>query len=196
MGNKIALSIIGSSRANGDREENDFYPTPPEAIQAIIKKENLTNQSVWEPACGDGAIAFEVLKTNPKLLFCSDIIDRGFSSETCGKEYDFLNLHHSDFDVIITNPPYILANEFVKHAKKLSKKKIIFLLKLNFLAGAKRNLEIFSDQTFPLSKVYVFKKRLSFYKNGQKMKNTGMIDFAWFVWDRERNRINPEIHWL
>ena len=56
------LSIVGSSRLNGDREKNDFYPTPKKATQAILDVINIKG-SIWEPACGDGAIS-EVLKEN------------------------------------------------------------------------------------------------------------------------------------
>ena len=38
------------------REKDDFYRTPPAATQALLRVENF-GQRIWEPACGDGAIA-------------------------------------------------------------------------------------------------------------------------------------------
>ena len=35
------LSIVGSSRNNGEREENDFYPTPSFAVQNLIDREKF-----------------------------------------------------------------------------------------------------------------------------------------------------------
>ena len=34
--NNLALSIVGSSRNNGDREKNDFYPTPKYAVEELL----------------------------------------------------------------------------------------------------------------------------------------------------------------
>ena len=31
-----ALSIVGSSRNNGEREAEDFYPTPPYAVEELF----------------------------------------------------------------------------------------------------------------------------------------------------------------
>ena len=33
-----ALSIVGSSRNNGEREKDDFYPTPAWAVEELLKR--------------------------------------------------------------------------------------------------------------------------------------------------------------
>ena len=38
------------------RIPNEFYPTPPEAVRALLSVETFDG-SIWEPACGEGAIA-------------------------------------------------------------------------------------------------------------------------------------------
>jgi hypothetical protein len=43
--------------------------------------------------------------------------------------------------------------------------------------------------------VYVFRRRLSMTRNGEKMKNGGMIAYAWFVWSRGYKGA-PKIGWL
>jgi hypothetical protein len=53
------LSIVGSSRANGEREENDFYPTPTFATEELLKREKFDG-AIWECACGDGAARLKV----------------------------------------------------------------------------------------------------------------------------------------
>ena len=45
---------------NGMRPETDFYPTPPEATRALLDVESFYD-TVWEPACGDGAISKELV---------------------------------------------------------------------------------------------------------------------------------------
>jgi len=42
------------------RIPNEFYPTPPEAVRALLSVESFKG-TIWEPACGDGGIA-DILK--------------------------------------------------------------------------------------------------------------------------------------
>jgi len=42
--------IIGR---NVDADEQDFYPTPKEATQALLDREEFEG-NIWEPACGEG----------------------------------------------------------------------------------------------------------------------------------------------
>ncbi len=180
------LSIVGSSRANGDREKDDFYPTPPYATQALLGRESFDGIN-WEPACGDGSIS-KVLIQNGLHVFSSDIIDRGY-----GVKADFFQ-RNDNVENIITNPPYKYALDFVNHAKKRSDKKIAMFLKTVFLESEKRK-EMFSDKEYPLKIIYQFSKRVSLYKDGKKMKNSGMIAYAWFVWDKEYIG-KPTIEWI
>ena len=36
------LAIVGSSRSNGDRGVDDFYPTPAYAVEKLLEKEIFT----------------------------------------------------------------------------------------------------------------------------------------------------------
>jgi hypothetical protein len=38
------------------RADHDYYPTPPEAVRALLGVEQFEG-TIWEPACGDGAIS-------------------------------------------------------------------------------------------------------------------------------------------
>ena len=92
------LSIVGSSRNNGERESDDFYPTPPYAVEELLKREVFSG-NIWECACGEGYIS-EVFKNKGFEVISTDLIDRGY-----GERLDFLQ---SDLvaDNIVTNPPY------------------------------------------------------------------------------------------
>lgn len=64
-----ALSIVGSSRNNGARETEDFYPTPSYAVERLIEKEIFTG-SISECAGGQGdrslrSLLFQVRKIEP-----------------------------------------------------------------------------------------------------------------------------------
>lgn len=181
-----AFSIVGSSRNNGARELEDFYPTPSYAVEELLKREVFSG-SIWECACGDGAIS-KVFKKKGFEVCSTDLVDRGYGGT--------LNFLHSNFiaDNIITNPPYKLSLDFVLHAKKLSNRKIAMFLKTVWLESESR-YDMFQDEKFPLKTVYQFSKRVTLYKGGIKMKNSGMIAYAWYVWDRDYTG-KPTIEWI
>jgi hypothetical protein len=77
----------------------EFYPTPPEATRALLSVESFEG-TVWEPACGDGAIS-KVLMAAGYQVVSTDLIDRGFGQGGC----DFLKSTEPLARNIITNPP-------------------------------------------------------------------------------------------
>ncbi len=181
-----SLSIVGSSRQNGDREKNDFYPTPPYATEELLKREAFIG-NVWEPACGEGHMS-KVIELSGYNTRSTDLIYRGY-----GEQEDFLQSHFVA-DNIITNPPYGIALDFVLKAKKQSRFKIAMFLKTVFLESEKRK-EMFLDTEFPLKRMYQFSKRVTLYKDGVKMKNSGMIAYAWYVWEKGYDG-KPTIEWI
>jgi len=63
------FSIVGAN-IRGDRQESDFYPTPPETTEPLFKFEKFDG-NVWECASGDGSMSKVIEKYNP--CFSSDI---------------------------------------------------------------------------------------------------------------------------
>ena len=179
---KRAQSLVGTSAG---RPDDDFYPTPPEATQALLDNEPFEG-TIWEPACGDGAIC-RVLEKNGHKIIATDLNYRDYGLG----DINFLTSNMQAAN-IITNPPFKLAEEFIHHALKQTTGKVAMLCKLQFLEGGKRKLMF---ESTPLKKVYVFSKRLTMTRNGEKMKNSGMIAFAWFVWDHSYSG-DPTISWI
>ena len=171
------LAIVGSSRSNGDREVDDFYPTPAYAVEKLLEKETFSG-NIWECACGQGDIS-KVFIEKGFSVHSTDLADRGFGIP----EKDFLKYNGEMYDNIITNPPYKHALEFVLQAKKYARYKVAMFLKTVFLES-KARFEMFNDKEFPLKTMYQFSRRVTLYKDGEKMKNSGMIAYAWFIWDR------------
>ena len=167
----------------GRKRKGDFYETPTWATEALFEKEKFIG-SVWECACGYGAMSNVIQKYNKCIS--TDIMTGT----------DFLT-HSPDFEVdnIITNPPYSLANKFVLTAKMWAEKKIAMLLKLSFLESISR-YRMFKDKEFPLKKVLVFCKRVQMYPYGtKKPKNSGTIAYAWYIWDKSYKG-KPMIDWI
>lgn len=166
----------------------DFYPTPPWAVDALLKYETFTGD-ILEPACGTGNIS-EKLKAAGFNVISSDIHDYGYGTPNV----DFFSIN-TPVDNLITNAPYNQADQFVLHALKITKKKIALLLRLAFLEGARRYENIYSKT--PPTSVLVFTKRLTFNPESIKGNSgSGYVTYAWFIWDRARSETPPIIRWI
>lgn len=181
--------VQGIAPDAANRQRDDFYPTPPEGIRALLAVETFEG-SMWEPACGDGAIS-RVLEDSGFDVYSSDLIDRGYGDTGV----DFLLDYSRKSDNIITNPPFKHAEDFIFHSLNRAEKKVAMLLRLAFLEGQERR-KMFTGT--PISAVWVFSKRLSIMRNGAKFEGGGaggMIAFAWFVWTHGYQG-RPELGWL
>lgn len=109
-----SASIIGANSAFG-RNEADFYPTPPECTLALLERWEAPGV-IWEPACGDGAIS-RVLNDAGHAVVSTDLYDRGYGDWTG----DFLTSKPPVlFEAIVTNPPFNLAEKFIRRAAALN----------------------------------------------------------------------------
>lgn len=105
------LQLTGGA-GKSKRRELDFYPTPKEVTIALMEFLKLPICTIWEPACGNGAMS-KVLQQYGHKVISSDIAEKSFGE--CNR--DFLQ---TDFviacDAIITNPPFNLSHLFIKKA--------------------------------------------------------------------------------
>lgn len=186
--NSIWKTLGASSHTNEVREEDDFYATDPDAVDALLTVETPSRQ-IWECAAGAGHLA-ERLKQRGFNVYTTDVKERGYQ---LGELRDFLTVDKTEIPTgieydILTNPPYKYAKEFVQKSLELlqDKCKCYMFLKLQFLEGVARYNEIF--QSAPPKAVYVFKKRVLCAKNGEfeRMKASGgsAVAYAWFVWKK------------
>lgn len=166
----------------GQRRAADVYETPFSLTEQLLERDRFMG-TVLEPACGNGAIV-KVLQDAGLCVFAYDA------------ETDFLR-ESRRFDNIITNPPYSLSLEFIFRAKTVARRKIAFLLPLAYLHGKDRYDRVYSDQEFPLATVHVFTR---YPMLGDPLRpdgkyRTGMMVYAWFVWDRSHSG-PPIIAWI
>lgn len=121
-GNSKSVRVMNGCSNNVDRAAGDYYTTDPAAVEEFLDalgwwKPNPEKQKmvVWEPACGCGNIS-EILKRRFSKVYSTDLFDRGY--EKMDKQIDFLKapLIDPNCEVIITNPPYSLCDEFILHA--------------------------------------------------------------------------------
>jgi len=181
-------TILGNPDG-ANRAKDDFYTTPAIAVHKLLAVEHFSG-TIWEPACGTGVIS-EVLHNNTscELVYSSDLIPRGYGS--CPR--DFLQGEPKcEFDNIITNPPFTLAQQFAERALLECEGKVALLLRLQFLEAKSR--KSFFQKT-PLARVWVFSDRISCHRNGDETLKGGMMAHAWFVWDKSHIGA-PSIGWL
>lgn len=106
-----SVSIIGGGDQE-KRQNSDFYPTPPEVTHALmlfLKSKNVMPRCVWECACGEG----DMMNVIGQYTHCigTDIND--------AYHRDFLRISISTaplVDAIITNPPFVEADKFIRKA--------------------------------------------------------------------------------
>ena len=168
----------GLSYMTNRRHKDDYYPTPPEAVEALLAVEQF-NARVWEPACGAGHIS-RVLQQHKHRVISTDLNNFGFGETGI----DFLFESDKRAETIITNPPYKLANQFVRHAINIGIKKHAWLLRLAFLEGQARYDMLYKAN--PPASVHVFTKRLTIWRGDEDRAwygTTGKTPYAWFVWD-------------
>lgn len=173
-------SGAGDKRHAVKTRKDDLYETPPEAVRALLRAENLP-RVIWEPACGPGSIV-RVLRASGRQVYATDLVDYD-SPDQDEAGWDFLMETQVPFGVkaIVSNPPFKNGAEFVAKGLSLCPR-VIMLLRLAFLESAARS-EILDGGH--LARVHVFRNRLPMmHRNGwDGPKSTNTMAFAWFVWD-------------
>lgn len=162
--------------------KNDLYETPPCATRALIPFLDR-DQLIWEPACGPGAIVRE-LRDAGFVVHATDLVDYGLEGSHSG--VDFLMERPGLFwpDVIVTNPPFKLADEFTRHALTLASTVWIFQ-RLNWLEGVKR-ADLMDRH---LDHILLGRERLPMmHRDGWEGPKLGAsaMPFAWFRFEAER----------
>jgi hypothetical protein len=197
-GNSVSVykNLGASNHCDEERENNDYYATPPIATKCLIKYfgEHLNKDvTILEPCCGEGHIAKEFCERGYNVI-SQDLIDRGYG--TPGIDFLTCDFDSGNFN-IITNPPYKYAREFVEKSMKIvdDDRYVIMLLKLTFLETVKR-LEMFKK--YPPKYVLIFSDRINCAKNGDfdnEPENGGAVCYCWYIWQKGFNG-KPTIDWL
>ena len=172
----------------------EFYPTPPEAVRALLSVESFDG-SIWEPACGNGAIA-KVLKDAGHQVVSTDLVNHGYGFSG----HDFLKSTKPLAKHIITNPPYGthgLADAFVRRALLHVREtggSVVMLLNLRSLCHAQRSDKF---RKTPPAAIYAI-DGITCWPNGQKAgagKSIQQQQYYWAVWKPNHTGC-PRFWWL
>ena len=167
-------------RVHPMRARYEFYPTPPEATRALLSVEQF-DESIWEPACGRGAIS-HVLEAAGHQVISTDLIQRDYG--TGGM--DFLRESVSRAKHIVTNPPYGrgLADAFVEHALALTRETggtVAMLLNIASLCHPKRH-SVWVGR--PPSSIYAIDDLVCWPEGNPSLARsmTAQHRYCWAVW--------------
>lgn len=156
-------------------EKNDELYTPNYAIEPLLKY-LPKNKIIWECTDFGSSNITKLLKQHDYKVI-----------STHKDNFDFLtDIPNFDFDIIITNPPYSLKNEFLKKCYEYDKP-FCLLLPLTSLEGIERG-KMFREKGID---VLVFDRRCDFMNNGK----SNWFNTSWFCYDvLPKQLIFEELH--
>ena len=172
----------------------DDFPTPPWATRALMEyvlrgSLAVSDMSCLEPACGAGHMS-NVLADYFRFVESSDIHDYGF-----GRTIDFFEYKNTadQFDWLITNPPFRLAEEFVLKGLSITRIGVAILARTVFLESSGRYRAIFSVN--PPTQFAQFVERVPMVRGRLDKSATTATGYCWLVWDK-RILSSPELVWI
>jgi hypothetical protein len=180
------MPIITTTKVLRPRDPHDHYPTPLDLCRKALREYAPTNYEsrvhhIGDPGAGTGVWGVAARDRYP----AADITGWELRDITAHSAYstwihgDYLSSAQTPmYDLICGNPPYALAEPFIRRALRQLQPggTLIFLLRLAFLAGQARGHGLWRES--PPVQVGVCSRRPSFTGNGK----TDATDYAIFVW--------------
>lgn len=174
-----------------DRDPHDWYVEPEWCSLRLFREERFQD-GIHDPAAGIGTIIGAAVQSDLRTDG-ADIIVRA----ECVVQADFLArpIYYRRLN-IVSNPPFKIAEPFVRKALDVAVRKVAMLLPAKWALGDKRSRWL---ETTPLKRVLFLTPRPSMPPGavimaGEKPGN-GTADFAWFVWEHGYQG-RPMIGWL
>jgi hypothetical protein len=202
---------VSATGRGAKRRRNDFYGTPTHATDVFIRNADLPGGHWLEPCVADGQIIRAVNHVRKDIQWsyceirkeCAPTLQRmcrrgdlGGEPHGCGVIGDYLTTPFLDrhYDVVITNPPFALAQEVIERSMELAPRAlIVMLLRINFYESEHRNTWL--RQYMPDS--YVLANRPSFVRNWKTGKRgADATAYAWMVWHGAKKRRHGNVYLL
>jgi hypothetical protein len=170
----------------------DDFPTPPWATRALIEhvlRDDTRQLNCLEPACGEGHMV-KVLREYFGRVDASDIADYGFA-----KTADFLTAYKTlgQYDWIITNPPFNLAEKFVNLSLEIATRGVAILVRTVFIESVGRYERLFRER--PPSVFAQFVERVPMVKGRLDPKASTATGYSWLIWTKNHGA-TPRLLWI
>lgn len=124
-------------------------------------------------------------------VISSDIHDYGY-----GRESDFLEEDYKSdqFDWIITNPPFRLAEQFAIRALSIASIGVAIFARTVFIESVGRYENLF--RRHPPTTVAQFTERVPLLKGRLDRKATTATGYCWIIWNKGRAKKATELFWI
>ena len=161
-------------------DPRDFYQTPYPMTAALV--EHLADvprdTAICDPCVGSGAIVDVLRQSFPASWGFDKFVE--FESQ---QKRDFLH-YMQPLDLIVTNPPFNAATDFIEHSMKVATK-AWFLLPLDYLSSKQRFERVYQNDAFYCSDVRVFSRSPMLSQEKQEtISATGKITYAWYCFKK------------
>lgn len=175
----------GNERLGG---KLDVYPTPAWCVERLLEKWAPRAGMLVEPCVGSGVIVrvcqsdWSYIQTRSWLTYDirNVVPDVPKPDWVDHKQANFLKVKTpvDAVSAVITNPPYLYAEQFIRRCRKLYRfADIVMLLRLGFLGSEAR--KPFHEE-FGVPDVLQFPNRPSFLRKG-----TDSTEYAWMIYPPE-----------
>ncbi len=163
------------------RDSLDDFPTPPWATRALVEHvlgPKVHGLSCLEPACGRGHMAA------PLSEYFGDVGSQDIADYGYGGIQDYLSYKPDrNWDWVITNPPFRLAEKFILKSLNEARFGCAFLVRTTFLESVGRYYRLFA--TNPPTIVAQFVERVPMIKGRLDPKATTATGYCWLVWNSQ-----------
>ena len=208
MSDKV-FKLLGA-HSTTERAKDDFYQSSTEIANALfecvkagIKRNDLYAEGLEETVIIDSSVGtgtlLEPFRYKCWSLIGYDIADRGYKFVSV---QDWLTVKEipnprNKPKVIVQNPPFKLALEFVQHSLELlNNGELLFSLhRIQFLEGLERFENLYKNKYKRPKYVFVFTKRVSCITPDIENKGKNAVCFAWFMWQKGY-RGSTQIKWI
>lgn len=176
---------MSATNRGSKRQLHDFYPTPLPAIQSFLDSYPIGwGIEVLEPGAGSGNIIKTLQLYGDFKIDAVEIRqEEAENLQQLGVNViigDYLSMNiEKKYDLIIGNPPFGQAIEFVEKSLGLLKPggRLIFLLRTAFMESDKR-FSFWQQPEHQISGLYTLHARPSFTGHG-----TDATSYSWFIWE-------------
>jgi hypothetical protein len=188
--------IITTTKTLRPRDPHDHYPTPVALCYAALQHYGQGSHSrILDPGAGTGVWGASARAFYPDAHLTGVELRRSPKPDAYNLwlTQNYLDLDFGrDFDLIIGNPPYKLAEAFIRKAlsELTAGGDLVFLLRIAFLAGQDRGKGLWHD--YPPRTVGVCSRRPSFTGDGK----TDATDYALFHWVKGASGPPPRLEWF
>ena len=162
----------------------DDFPTQPWGTRAlfehVLPREAYSGKTAWEPCCNRGYMV-RPISEYVGHVYATDVFDYGWSGMDAQEDFLFPGISAPwPVDWIVANPPFRLAEEFIRKSLDVARIGCAMLVRTSFLEGVGRYARLYCKK--PPTIIAIFTERLPLVKGRVDRKASTATSYSWLVW--------------